>query len=243
MVEEDLMNSKKLALYILITIFAFQSIYCINIETLDLITAQPQEIVQAIKPHTIKLLAAKALETGLANIPLANLKELLAHEQLAAKIVTRMNYINDITRENVDLLIRPIADNFDHVNQHTLEWILYLKPDDIEPIIPIITEANDYYGKQLLTKLIEHNPQVQKALDNYHFKCKIKEDLEAMGIIIASSAVGCLLLGAALKFIIIPAMKYQLLARLKSVGPNIMWPDVPGLKPLNVLWTLYNKKP
>lgn len=359
------MNIKKISCSILTGLFIFQSIHCTNIDTLSLITAQADEIAQAIKPHTIKLLATKALDTGLANIPLANLKELLAHEQLAAKIISRMNYINDITRENVHLFIQPIADNFDHVNQHTLDWILYLRPDDTEPIVPIFVKnfktmlekdngrklilkileyypdiqekhfsaiktekelillshimklttatewddqyqaymkiiefikayppsifmqciinnfvafiergylgeeilskiialhpetgpqlaqtaidnisilANDYYGKELLTKLIEYDPQVQKALDNDHFKSKVKDGLKAMGIITVTSAVGSLLLCSALKFIVVPIIKDLRLARLKDMASKMTWPDIPGLKPLGVLWTLYNKK-
>lgn len=171
------MNIKKLTLYIIVILCAFQSIHSANIETLDLITAQPNDIAQAIKPHTIKLLAAKALDAGLANIPLANLKELLAHEQLAAKIVSRMNYINDITKENVHLFIKPVGDNFEHINQHTFDWILYLNRNDFKPIIPVITNCfstiiQRNYGTTIILKILEIYPAcaeqfVQPAIDNF----------------------------------------------------------------------------
>lgn len=173
------MKIKQLTLYTLIALSVFQTIRCTGIETLDLITAQPDEIAQAIKPHTVKLFASKAIDTGLANIPLANLKELLANEQLAAKIVTRMNYINDITKDNVHLFIQPIANNFDHINQHTFDWVLYLNRNNLKSTIPIfvknfktiIDSVNDNNLK-LILKILQNYPDYtslfeQPIIDNF----------------------------------------------------------------------------
>jgi hypothetical protein len=173
------MNIKQLALAIIITLNAFQSIYCINLQDIDFAIAQPLEIAQAIASHSAKVIAAKTFETGIANIPLANLELLLAHEQIGAKIVSRMNYINDITKENVYLFIEPIADNFDHINQHTLEWILYLEDNNPEYIIPIfaknfraILEYSN--GCKLILNILKDHSNCRKLLmqpiiDNFSY--------------------------------------------------------------------------
>jgi hypothetical protein len=173
------MKIKQLALHIVVTLFTFQSIYCINLQDIDFAIAQPLEIAQAIASHSAKVIAAKTFETGIANIPLANLELLLAHEQIGAKIVSRMNYINDITKKNVHLFIQPIADNFDHINQHTLDWILYLKPDNIEPIVSIFVKNfsviyEDDNGAKALLNLLKNYPNphdtkqfIQPAVNNF----------------------------------------------------------------------------